>query len=272
MSYGIRVINPTGELVIDSAAQHYRYHSSPSPVSGGSISGGVHTPHRFTVTLPTAGMIPMVFVRPEVGKAFAVYSIVPGSGSTVDIYVLGVNIRVGSPSDSQRNATQATPTIYVFCPMSASSETYGMRLFTPTGAVSFDTGFRPLSLRRVVNYGTTTAFLDTSLSTPYTGQAGYGPFVNGDQQTFTALTTPAVFGNTNGYGECEFTSAAERADWWHHGWTLTSGGALQRFRIWGGTDKPLSDLDAELAAGTLDLTIDMTLNPATALLIDAAGL
>ncbi len=269
MTFGIRFENPGNTLVFDSGALHYRYFSKPSPTAVGSISGGVHTPYRFRVTLPSSSHVPMPAVRPVNGRVVKVRDVVPAGGGDWDIYVWSVTI---TGSDDQRDAVQVAPELYVFAPMIASSDQFGVRLFRQDGSVSFDSGFKPLMFRQTIAFSASAGGGSNWDTTPLPNQPDMTGFYQGDSSSVPSVAIPVILGS-GGYSEAnaELVNASEPADRWEYGWSLTSGGALSRRRLWAGTEKPSYTLDLAQSAGS-EVAIQWQLAACTALVVEGSGL
>lgn len=253
----LRITNPSGVLVLDAQALQYGYMGQPSLVSAGYISGGVHQPHVYQITLNGGYEPPIVVIVPQSNIATMVYDVALVSGSTWRIEVFCVNL-IGH-SEDMRNTPQATPQIFVFGPMLNSGAGWKLRLRNSVGRVTFDTGFRPLWLRGAVGF-------PARSGNKYAGASWTNPaYFNGDAGLLPAgVSVPGVIGHCRGTAEAMISEAGEPTDVWHYGWSR-SGSSLLRYRFWGGTSRPYHSLDWSSDDVTYELGVT------TAPVMDLAG-
>ena len=164
MAYGLSVKNNAGEVLIDSDFTHYHFlgkytHSSVTQIPdilGGSdatVYAGGNSPNqnKGMQNMPSKGEIyvysvpvngsnpPMCFIKPTSTGSSAPYAgivLTKQSGSNWEIRVF------------QSTVTSASPVLYCFSPLSqisnSTSTTHGLKTFNSSGAVTFDSRFKPL--------------------------------------------------------------------------------------------------------------------------------
>ena len=235
MTWGLRISNPGGDLVLDADVPTYRYLSRPSPSVAGSKSGGVVNPYQYTVSTGSDSLPPIVVVRPASDRVMAFAGVTSLGGGSWRVNVFGLS--TSSAMVSLANAVVATPDVYIFVPtIAASSDTYGLRLWTASGVVSFDAAYKPLWLRGTVSYGAASGLY--FVSGGHTDATSW----DSDAQSISGYSALGVCGNPQGASQSTADVSGEPADKWLYGWRL-NGSNLERRRFWAGTDRPAHTFD-----------------------------
>ena len=156
MAFGIKITNPSGELVLSSDTYFPVYLgratfvSTTQPSGVGSASTGTGTGGHSTLTFSYAGQIVPVLVLPS-GFRGAIYACTQvGSTWTISAsYTDGSTVTdLTSPAASMY--IQSAPTVFVFgFPLSLGGA-YGMAIYNAAGALVGDLTRQPLVIRQRV--------------------------------------------------------------------------------------------------------------------------
>lgn len=263
-SYGLRIENPSGTLVVDAdgSGHTYRGRATMSVSQSKSLDGfgrvTTINPWQFTWTAASSSALPLFAVGVESNKVFSIVDAVQ-SGANWTISVFGLNL-VNCESGSL--STSATPTVYVFEPGTASGS-YGLRLFDASGNVTYDLANPPLMIREGLAFPARTG----AKYGAGTATGDWTTYKGGDSQSrATALSNYAVFGTCDGQTETYVISTGEEDILFQFGWCLDSG-VLNRVRHFIFDNRPVV-----VAGGDTDTRISryMELYACTALLLDAS--
>ena len=183
MAHGLLVKNNNNEVLIDSDFKHYHFlgkytHSSltsvPDLLEGGVASGAQGSnANKGVENMPAKGEIykyqvavngatpPICFVKPTSTGSNAPFAGIVLTKQVSNYWEIWI---------FQSAVTSASPVLYCFSPLSqisnSTSSTHGLKTFDSSGAVTFDSRFKPL---KVVGGGNITA-----PALAHTGSAGSG--------------------------------------------------------------------------------------------------
>ena len=108
MTYGLKIENPSGKLVLSSSALGYRYVGTASMSIAASKSGsyGRITPYTYTITLPAGAVYPLVGIKLTPNALINSYpNIVVQQSAAID-FVFGI-------AGARRSVSRSTGTIYL---------------------------------------------------------------------------------------------------------------------------------------------------------------
>lgn len=156
MTYGIRITNPIGELVLSSDTYFPVYLgmatfvSTTQAVGTGSASTGTGTGGFSTLTFNYAGQIVPVLGLPPGFRGAINQVTLSGSTWTIKVsYTDGSqNSDLSSPAFGMH--IQAAPTVYVFGFPTALGGTYGLAIYNASGVLVGDLTRQPLVIRQRV--------------------------------------------------------------------------------------------------------------------------
>lgn len=226
MSFGLRIENPSGQIVLDADAAGYTYRGQASKVVNASQSAppwGQLLPWRFQWSAPDALFHPIVAVEVPTTALVWVqgYS---GSGSTwtFDVHSARDNVN-GTSGGMVGSHILVQPTVHVFYPGAQAGGSYGLRLMNGSGQVTYDLSRTPVAPRELM------AFPARSWTSSYLGQSGDIAAVSGDSQPIVSPTSPLLVLGAGAGGEAAMreTVNAEDEGRWSHGW-IRSGNFLVR--------------------------------------------
>lgn len=229
MSYGLRVTNPSGQLVFSDSAPGYAYIGKPAVYSAGSVGYGVLNPYIFRITTGDLRH-PIAFVKPAVGAIVRVIGVVPVSSGVWDIAVHSIS-SYNDTTDPTYIAVVA-PEVYVFSPkLTPSGVAFGAQLFDAAGAMLFDFGYKLMWLRQVVGFpGYTSSF-----TWAYRGNNYILDSIPRD----TSIPDIAISGVSISSGNVDSLTLGEPLDTLAYGWAINpSTGNIERRMYWTGSEKP----------------------------------
>ena len=134
--YGLKIVNDSSSTVIDSVYQNFQLHDSGS-VSLSNPAGVSSTPITVNFSSPTVGIPMVVFTNSSSSVYCGVVSyVVSGSNCTgfTAICRLGYSTTLYWKCFSKKNST-------------GSSDAYGVRIYSSSGNIVFDGGYRNLLIR-----------------------------------------------------------------------------------------------------------------------------
>ena len=246
MTYGLQIVNPSGELVISSDGVGYKYlgvatlsvsasstldyYSGGSGAPPGGEPYGQVTPYTYMITVPEGTVYPVVGVKVttttlvEVVETWQVMT-------TLFIRVNSVNI---SGADDITTVSFSAPTIYVFCQHSAadSNHMYGMNLYNASGVLTFSSNVCPLFVNQHIDFSESDS--SSSYVTGYTRTWGPGTYGDGatlvsagQSRTWAGISTGIILGGSGGGEVNAASSESEDLYTKRFGWTY-SGNTLIR--------------------------------------------
>ncbi|XHS78490.1 hypothetical protein ACFJGW_00535 [Burkholderiaceae bacterium UC74_6] len=231
MTIGLRLKNPSGELVLDADVPGFRYLSRPSPSVNGSIatSGGTPSqllPYQYVVNTGSDSIPPLAICRPATDRLMRVRDVVALGGGNWRIEVFGCAVS---------SLAVMTPDIYVFCTMASSGQTWSQRLWDSNGVVTFDMGQKPMWLRGKTSFPAASGEFQLGIGWSSGSDAGF----NADNAAPpSGISIPGVIGTPVGSADALSDGDAEPTSYYQYAWCRTSGGNLERRVLWLGTERP----------------------------------
>lgn len=250
MSFGLRVKNPAGDVVIDHRSLGPVYIGRPSLVeAGGEGPAGPLSrrwrPYRYLIDALTDHHPPIVFCALKPGTPVQVQYVqrVLGTPRTWEIGVYS-----GSYGSYLAFNDSVAPEVFAFSPPGPTPVgNFGVAL-KHGGVLAWDLSRRPLWIRQLASMS---GYAD----------AGPGPFTESSFALIGGLAKPAILMTTGGYWSST-NYVTERMIWGSHGWSL-EGGAVYR--------RPVLLYSDSGSGGGLPFP-DYSLSPTFAVVIDAANL
>lgn len=234
MSYGLRIVNPAGEIVLDADASGHTYVGNATVTGAQTKFLSQLSPWHLEWVAPDTSVVPMFALRADSA------SVVAGGGAyrTGSVWTIIVHCVALAGCAGYATLANYTPTVYVFAP-GAHADSHGLRLFNSAGGISYDLARPPLGVREVVTFPARAGYLSTA-GVPSGDWAAYA---DGDAVAVTSgLTAAAIVGASTGYRLAQWVDTGEPDIEWGYGWTL-SAGQLRRVRFWRSDGRPYASLD-----------------------------
>lgn len=157
MAHGLSILNPSGELVVDSEARGLHFVGQASYLSDVVVTNNTFVRNRyyrrFSFTLANASALPVVAIRPAVDRWLSVERVLrSAAGSSTwyaDCYSADSSMLGSSTTDMTRTASAE---VHVFSTHSGGGDAFGLRIFDSAGNVSWDFGAKPLFIRQVLGF------------------------------------------------------------------------------------------------------------------------
>lgn len=235
MSYGFRVENPSGTLVVDDNSIGFNYLGRPTLVALGSRAPDGLYPSVFEVVMPDAAAVPLVAIGVAVDRVSYLAGIAKSdtdpTGRTWFIYAVAVNY-----FDAGSVPVSVVPDLYVFAPAYSVGASWGLQIFRANGAIAWDFSMRQFWIKQAIQYGSYAG------SRNYTGWSGDATHWLGDSQLWdtAGIVSPAIVGAPNGYWQIIQDTTGEILSNGTYGWRL-EGSTLARRQVWTGSDKPYAE-------------------------------
>jgi hypothetical protein len=248
MTFGAKIFNPGNELVVSADSATYYYAGLATLYSTTAAASNHCGSYTYKTTLPAGSKPPMFFVELKSGAVINITDVFGGAlyGYGNDWYVNIDSVAISGSTSAPPSQTMVVPTVYVYAPAIAPTDTYGCMLYLPTGEPAVDFTRRPLFMRAALNFSavsdTGPPFFDDSVSLP------------------VSISKPAIFGNCSGEYFWADTYAGVT---YKYGWALY-GGSLHRYPYFSTLDASMGADDGEVSGGVM--------SAATALLVEAINL
>lgn len=226
MTHGLRITNPSGQLVFATDGTGHTYRGQPTLQTAQSWNGIQLLPYEFRWTAPDATHRPIVGVTANGSTVVTVEYMerLSAGSATWRIYVYSVSTGSRLFGAAQGGPVGVQPTVHIWYP-GAGSQAYGLRLYRTDGSTALDLSTPPLYVREFLSYPARSYSLVSGVV------SGDVAAWNGDSQSITTgMTAPVVLGTTGGYGETFFNSNGELDLHFAYGWTV-SGATLRRDRL-----------------------------------------
>lgn len=242
MTHGIRITNPSNELVFDVGGSGHTYRGTATLQAAQSWQTNQLYPYEFRWTAPNNTATPVIGLPVnETSVVYLDYITRLSSGSaTWQIFVFSVT---NATRLSASGPTGVQPVVHVWYP-GANTVPYGVRLYAPNGTtVTYDLATGPLFIKEY-------AVFPQRAYENFEGTSPSGDVLawDGDSQPFSSgLTNPVVVGSTGGFAQTYTYSSGEPDLNFVYGWRR-SGSTMRRERLVWLDDQPFDVGDSIQAA------------------------
>ena len=242
MTYGLRIENPSGVLVLDSQSKNYRYERTfttgdrvqtgyvdkflYNDMGGNIYYIGTVFPYKYRVSVPT-GVVPIPAVLIQSGQLVDIeycLRVATGATDTWEISIYGIN----STTETRELDTIAVsaPIAGFFTPYSNSDlqVNYGLNLYNSSGNLSWTSNRRPLWLRERVSFSLASAYYSPPVWSPNSNLWTNGQSVG----MSSSFSFPATISSTLGYWKIISGANQEDSAEGLFGWTLGTGVLTRR--------------------------------------------
>jgi hypothetical protein len=162
-TYGLQVKNSSGNVIIDGQYKNFAKWDSGTTTLAMNTGLTPAQPLVNTISFTATNQMPLVAIRPATSQYLILYGLRKTSGNYDGFYI------IGNP------AGDFDWIVYIAHP-TASAETYGLRVYNSSGALSFDSGYKYFSIYQINtgislaspnNTGPNSVITHAGISNPY---------------------------------------------------------------------------------------------------------